>query len=715
MDVEVFGVTHQRIQAWSTETPLEDLVVHDEWRFHNKLFKLDGSIVSGESLLTRDLRSHQRLQVFLVPRGPLFTPVGLILLGLTAVTGVIRLFFNQRRNNAQRANDTTDRSPVNSYEGRANISRPQARVPDIYGVHRIYPDLVKPMIFAYNGRSQVIYLLMCIGVGEYDINEIRLGDTPLALLQGVTVRVTQPGEGDADTFFPAVYRDVDNLQRLELPDNEQWGDYFTLRGDAIRTILFDFELPLGLNRRFNDRTDIGAASVLVEIQVQAVDFSYNQTFQWGISSDTELQHIFTIDSKDYLDFIPPNEYRVRVRNLTDTTRNNDPNEIYSDTVVWLRVSGGEFTETNQYSDFTMAEVRIQTGALQQEQLSNRINFLVTRRLPTWTGNSLSAFNRPTNSLADAIMDVLTGRDGGRYSLDQVDAAGLYAIQAQLTAIGEGTFNAVLDQRQSVDEELATICNLGRIRPFRYGNRIYFTRDEVKALPSGFFNGRNKIEPETISFNFPQSDDPDSVEVTWIDPELDYRPNQYLYPPDADSINVKRLDLIGCTSELTAVRRAQFEYMSDRMRRNTMRMHVAEEGRLLQLLDRVKVSDYLLETQAEGEGDFNGVTLTFDRDIADLSVGQTINVRSITGDFVAQTTIARVISNSQVELTFRDPALGELADAAQTRFLFSVENGRAATRDWTVVNAQPAEDGYGGWDVDCIEYKPTIYSVDNLVI
>lgn len=705
MRVKILGLFGNILEQWDTSTPLLDLVSREKLKFYTKRFKLDGAIVPGEALLKMALPGNRKvLEVYLIPQGPLFTPAGLILLGLTVVTGLIRFLFFKPQGNQRDADE--DRSPVNRYSGRLNVSRPQSRVPEIYGTHRIYPDLIAPEYWFYVGRSQRIHYLMCIGVGEYQINDIRLGDTPIGLTTGVTVNVYGPGQPAGD--FVYIARNVDNLRSTELRFNE-YTQYYTLRGDKQIDIWFDLEFPNGLAAIVSNTGETVALDAQVEVQIINEAGSYNRTFIYNVGSASKQPFIFTVTASGYLGGpLPPDIYRVRFRNSFDSEASAGPGFQVLNEMNLTRVAGVESVETVIYPKTTVCTVTIDTSNFNQDQLNKRINFLVTRKLRTWDGEGMTPGIAATQRMADALVDAATGEDSGNYDDSQLDLPGLYSIQSQLEALGEGTFNAVIDQRQSVDTELQVIANSGRVSIYRYGNRLYFVRDQLKSFPNALFNGRNKLDAEDIVFNFRNSDDPDSVEITWIDPALDYRPNQVLYPPDAPQLNVERIDLIGCTLETMATRRAIYEYLVKTVRRDSLKMRVTEEGRLLALLDWVQVSDGIQELAGDGECDIQLNVVTLDRNLP-VEVGNLICIRTPTGDNVGAYSITEVLTNRQVRVT-PQPNLDPLPDNAQVRYLYAVKNQSADLSDWLVTSVKPDGD-QRGWVVEAVPYIPEIYDVD----
>lgn len=91
-------------------------------------------------------------------------------------------------------------SPNNKMAGQSNQLRPGARVPDILGRVRAYPDLLILPVDTYTEAQQNIQQVFVLGIGDYDVDDARLGDTPVESMQDARLRVLPPGANP-----PAMY------------------------------------------------------------------------------------------------------------------------------------------------------------------------------------------------------------------------------------------------------------------------------------------------------------------------------------------------------------------------------------------------------------------------------------------------------------------------------------------------------------------------------
>ncbi|WP_252108853.1 MULTISPECIES: host specificity factor TipJ family phage tail protein [unclassified Halomonas] len=70
-------------------------------------------------------------------------------------------------------------------------------IPDQAGRRKIYPDLLSAPVRRFvNGRSQSLYMLFSLGLGQYqrDVNDLAIGSTPVTSLPGIAFQFFEPGE-----------------------------------------------------------------------------------------------------------------------------------------------------------------------------------------------------------------------------------------------------------------------------------------------------------------------------------------------------------------------------------------------------------------------------------------------------------------------------------------------------------------------------------------
>lgn len=123
-------------------------------------------------------------------------------------------------------------SSNNELAQRSNQARLNARIPDIFGKVRSYPDLIAQTYTIYKDGIEIEECLMCIGRGYYQILDMRDGDTDVANIAGTSVSVYDPFTsivgtpiyqvGEAFTELPKFVRTSASIngQTIELPNKQ---------------------------------------------------------------------------------------------------------------------------------------------------------------------------------------------------------------------------------------------------------------------------------------------------------------------------------------------------------------------------------------------------------------------------------------------------------------------------------------------------------------
>ncbi|HAV5471419.1 TPA: hypothetical protein JI089_17615 [Acinetobacter baumannii] len=122
-------------------------------------------------------------------------------------------------------------SSNNELAQRSNQARLNARIPDIFGRVRSYPDLIAQTYTIYKDGIEIEECLMCIGRGYFQILDMRDGDTDVANIAGTSVSVYDPFTsivgtpiyqvGEAFTELPKFVRNSASIngQTIEMPNS----------------------------------------------------------------------------------------------------------------------------------------------------------------------------------------------------------------------------------------------------------------------------------------------------------------------------------------------------------------------------------------------------------------------------------------------------------------------------------------------------------------
>lgn len=127
-----------------------------------------------------------------------FTTIALVVVGVIAVAAAL---LAAKKPPIPTIRNTAQTSPNNELSQRVNSARPNARIPHIKGRDRSIPDLIALPYSVYQDHQEVEVVQFCVGVGPYDISDVRDGSTSATQVDGLSVAIYGPGESvlSADT------------------------------------------------------------------------------------------------------------------------------------------------------------------------------------------------------------------------------------------------------------------------------------------------------------------------------------------------------------------------------------------------------------------------------------------------------------------------------------------------------------------------------------
>lgn len=91
-------------------------------------------------------------------------------------------------------------SPTYTLQAQGNQARIEQAIPVQYGRLLVYPDLAAQPYTEFAGNEQYVYQLLCVGAGEYDIEEVRIEDTEISAFSEIETEIVLPD--DPVTLFP---------------------------------------------------------------------------------------------------------------------------------------------------------------------------------------------------------------------------------------------------------------------------------------------------------------------------------------------------------------------------------------------------------------------------------------------------------------------------------------------------------------------------------
>lgn len=89
-------------------------------------------------------------------------------------------------------NQTTNDSPNNRLTGQTNTARAYQGIPDVYGLRRVWPDLIQPSSVQYINHIKYVTEWMCVSRGKGTLSAIQYAETPIDDISGSSYEVFEP-------------------------------------------------------------------------------------------------------------------------------------------------------------------------------------------------------------------------------------------------------------------------------------------------------------------------------------------------------------------------------------------------------------------------------------------------------------------------------------------------------------------------------------------
>jgi len=471
---------------------------------------------------------------------------------------------------------TTDQpSPTYSLQAQGNQARLGEPIPVIYGRHVIYPDFGATPYTEFINNDQFLFQLHVIGQGEYDVEQIRIEDTPISSFQEITYEIIPPGGAvtilDTDV---TVAPEVAGQELLSVADGGGWtGPFIANPAETLTdTIAIDVIMPKGLYYS-NDTGGLDSRTVTWDIEARTIDDTGTALGAWvNLGSETVTDATNSSIRKTYKYGITAGRYEVQAirTNAKDTSvrAGNDLN--------WNALRS-HLTTITDFSNVTLLALKMRATDNLSRRSSRMINCIVTRKLSIWDDVTGWSIPQATQSIAWALADILKANYGASLSDDRIDLDALLALDVIWTARGDN-FNAVFDSKLTVWDALSQTARCGRAVPFMQSGVVRFVRDEEKTLPVAMFSPRNIVKGSfKIEYIMPGEDTADSVKVEYFNFKT-WKPDEVTAAlPGSSALLPATVALFGCTDNVQALREGPYMAAANRYRRRIVSFKTELEG------------------------------------------------------------------------------------------------------------------------------------------
>lgn len=562
---------------------------------------------------------------------------GATMLGMALVNAVIP---PPKPTTAQQAASLAAPSPTYNLQAQGNMARLDQAIPVQYGRVCAYPDFAAQPYVEYAGNEQYLYQLLCLGQGAYEIEAVRIEDTPVASFAEIDYEVIAPG--GAITKFPTHV-----VSSVEVSGQELAGSVaatYSQTGSTITVTLAAHGYAVGrlLYLDVTSGSALGGAYTVAAVP-SADTFTVTAAGSLATNGNVNLQHYIggfvanaagTQANTLGLDFVLSRglyeaqddgslkelslSVAIEARALDDqgmasgnwgllgtktyTAKTTTP-QRYSER---LPVAAGRYEvrvrrldakqtdsrfgheilwgglraylpETRTFGDVTLIAMRMRASNNLSAQASRKINVICTRKLPIWDGSSWSA-PVATRSIAWALADACRNATYGAKLPDaRLDLAGLKVLDALWASRGD-EFNARFDSALSFWEAITKIAQAGRAKPYMLGGIIRFARDGAQSLPVAMFSMRNIVRGSfSVEYLLPSDDMADAVEVSYWDADVWASRRVTAKLADSAASKPARIELFGVTSRQQAYREGLYQAASNRYRRRLVTFTTEMEG------------------------------------------------------------------------------------------------------------------------------------------
>lgn len=485
-------------------------------------------------------------------------------------------------------------SPTYSLQAQGNSARLGNPIPVIYGKHLIYPDFAAQPYYKYKNDEQYVYQLHCIGQGEYDIEQIRIEDTPIGSFEEITYQIIKPGE--KNTLFDEDVVTSNEVAGQELLKGTTCGPFVL---NPTESVINKIEIDVAFQRGCyyaNDNGSMGNKTIQWQVEARLIDDEDKALGGWftlGSESLTSNNHNAMYRTYSYT--VAQSRYEVRATRLDD----KDETARAGHEIRWGAAKGYIVSEKN-YGNVTLLAVVMRATDNLSQRSSRMVNCIVTRKLRTWSPNGGWSSPQPTRSIAWALADILKADYGARLTDNAIDLSALYQLNQIWSKRGD-TFNAVFDSKLTVYEALSRTAKVGRAIAFIQGGIVRFVRDEPKIVPVALFGPRNIVKNSlSIQYIMPSEDTADSVCVEYFS-ERTWKTSEVTGTFEGSSSDkTATVELFGCTNKEQAHREAVYMAQANRYRRRIVTFTTELEGLVPSYGDLIAITHDMAKWGQGGE-------------------------------------------------------------------------------------------------------------------
>ena len=482
--------------------------------------------------------------------------------------------------------------PLYSLTGGANRARPYRPLLLVLGEHRVFPDLGAAGYTEFVGEDQYLHQIFHFGLGDLDVGDLRIGETPLGTFEEV-----QRESGDAHGRIRLVAGNVDTALGAALDDTA-----FVERttGAATRRIGIDIA---GQLFRVDDEGKPQEHTVELAIEWEPAD---------GSGAVAQRTHTLTNDDQGGFrrtlnyDLGREDQWTVRVRRTTEPSAD----QRTFDDLAWTALRSYQPDDAD-YGGQTRLGLRIRASGQLTGRL-DRLSATVRQKVPTWDG---AAWTAPVPSSNPAYIfrwyaqgiyrQIEGGLDirlvaGVGLAPGRIDDEALIAWGDWCAAQGLRC-DIVLDRAISHAEVLTLIARCGRAAVTWQTGKLGVIWD-AEGRPATALVTPGNIVAGSFRVDYAAGQAADEIAVRYIEPALDWQYNTLRRTvPDvgAQPASTATITLHGVTDRAQAAMFCNLQAARQVYHRRRLTWEMAAEGLSLARGDVVTITHSLIDGGAAG--------------------------------------------------------------------------------------------------------------------
>lgn len=258
-------------------------------------------------------------------------------------------------------------SPTYSLQAQGNQARLGNPIPVIYGRHLIYPDFASQPYYKYIDNEQYVYQLQCLGQGEYNVEQIRIEDTPISSFEEITYQIIPPR--GKNTLFEEDVVTSNEVAGQELLKNTICGPFVL---NPTESVINKIEIDVAFQRGCyyaNDSGGMNNKTIQWRVDARLIDDEDNALGNWvtlGTESITSNSH--NAMYKTYTYSVTRGRYEVRATRLdTKDTSSRAGHEIR-----WASAKG-YIVSDKDYGNVTLLAITMRATDNLSQRSSRMVN------------------------------------------------------------------------------------------------------------------------------------------------------------------------------------------------------------------------------------------------------------------------------------------------------------------------------------------------------